>query len=81
MNVFIPDHFLKKTGLTEQDVKLELAILLFEKESLTLGLAAQLAGVHEIQFQRELAKRKISIHYGEEELKKDITKLDIPDFE
>ena len=81
MTLYIPEHLLQEAGLTEQNIKLELAILLFQKELLTLGLAAQLAGLHNIQFQRELAKRKISIHYGEEELKQDISKPNIRDFE
>lgn len=75
MTLYIPEHLLKEAGLTEQNVKLELAVVLFQKELLTLGLAAQFAGLHKIQFQRELARRKIAVHYGEEELAQDISKL------
>jgi hypothetical protein len=37
-----------------------------------LGQASQLAGLHQIQIQRELAKRDIPIHYGEREFWRDM---------
>lgn len=72
MTLTISDTLLQQTGLTEADLKLFLAIQLFEEERLTLGQASQLAGLHQIQMQRELAKRDIPIHYGEREFRRDM---------
>ena len=76
MTIYIPDDYLRK-DLTAEHIKLELAILLFQQEQLTLAQAARLVGWHRIQFQRELAKRKIPIHYGIEELKEDMKTLNL----
>ncbi len=72
MTIEISDTIAKKAKLTSQDILLRVAILLFIEEEVTLAQAAQLAGMHQIQFQKELAKRKIPIHYGEEEYLRDL---------
>ncbi|HFA47593.1 MAG TPA: UPF0175 family protein [Bacteroidetes bacterium] len=77
MVVYIPDNYLEETSLTEPQVKLELAVWLFQRELLTMAQAARIAGLHRIQMQRELAHRKIPIHYGIEELKSDMKKMNI----
>ena len=68
----ISDTIIEKSGMTNSELLLRLAILLFEEEKLTLVQASQLAGLHQIQFQKELAKRKIPVHYGKEELLADM---------
>ncbi|MCB0587291.1 MAG: UPF0175 family protein [Phaeodactylibacter sp.] len=72
MTIEISDKILNKTGLTAEEIKLRLAILLFQEEKLTLAQASKFAGIHQIQFQKELAKRDIPIHYGIDEFKRDI---------
>ncbi|MEP7128771.1 MAG: UPF0175 family protein [Chitinophagales bacterium] len=72
MQLEIPDEISQFTGLTDDDLKLRLAIQLFEEEKITLGSASKLAGLHQIQFQRELAKRKIPIHYDVQDFEKDL---------
>lgn len=62
---------MERSGLTSEDVQLRLAILLFQEEMLTLGQAIEITGMHPIMFQKELAKRKIPIHYGIEEFERD----------
>lgn len=47
------------------------AMLLFQKEKLTLGQASLLAGLDQLQFQRILAGRQIPIHYGVGDLEED----------
>ena len=39
MGVFIPDDILQATRMSGEELKRELAILLFQKEKLTLGQA------------------------------------------
>jgi predicted HTH domain antitoxin len=49
-----------------------LAIGLFAGDKVTLAQAAQIAGISQTLFLRELGKRKIPVHYGLEELEQDI---------
>ena len=72
MTFEISDKLLSKSGLTRKQILLELAIILFQRESVTLGQASEIAGIHQFQFQKELAKRKIPIHYGIEDFEKDL---------
>jgi predicted HTH domain antitoxin len=50
--------------MTEDELKAELALDLFQRERLTLGQAAILAGLPQLDFQRLLASRRIPLHYG-----------------
>ena len=54
----------------------EIAIMLFEKEKLTLGQASKLAGINQFNFQHLLASRNISIHYGVEDFEQDLATLE-----
>jgi predicted HTH domain antitoxin len=72
MPVSIPDEVLISARLSPQELKRELAIALFQQERLTLGQAAQLAELGQLEFQRLLASRRISIHYGVAELEQDL---------
>jgi len=49
--------------ISEEDLRTELAIALFQQERITLGTASQLAGLHQIEFQRLIASRGICVHY------------------
>lgn len=75
MQIEIEDRWLQKAGLSPETVRLTLAIALFQDERLTLAQASELAGLHFIQFQKELASRDIPIHYGEEEFQRDLENL------
>ena len=72
MTIEIPDKFIARSGRTEDELKLKLAIFLFQEEVFTLGQASQFAELHQIAFQRELARREIPLHYGLEELRDDV---------
>ena len=64
-----------QAGLSSDELRLKVALLLFQEERLTLGQASQLAGLHQVEFQKELANREIPIHYGEEDLARDLRTL------
>lgn len=72
MTIEISDDILQRTGWSPNQIRLELAIILFQKESVTLGQASQVAGIHQLQFQRELAARKIAIHDDVEDFERDM---------
>jgi len=59
-------------GSTPVKLPLHLAIGLFVSEDATLGQAAEVAGLTQAEFLRELGKRRIPIHYGSEELMADL---------
>lgn len=75
MSLVIADEILKASGLSESELLLEIVIMLFEKEKLTLGRASRLVGMDLIQFQRLLASRRIPIHYDVAEFLEDIKSL------
>ena len=43
MSVLIPDEILQASRLSERELKAEIAVMLFEKEKLTLGQASRFA--------------------------------------
>jgi predicted HTH domain antitoxin len=51
---------------------LELAVVLFHKEKLTMGQAATLAGISQFQFQQLLGSRGITIHYDVQDYTEDL---------
>jgi predicted HTH domain antitoxin len=75
MGIIISDDLLQQIHMNEQELKQEIAVLLFQKEKLTLAQASQFAGMNRIQFQHLLASRQIPIHYDVEEFDKDLETL------
>jgi predicted HTH domain antitoxin len=61
--------------ISEADLRTELAISLFQQERITLGTASQLAGLHQIEFQRLIASRGICVHYDIADLEQDLKSL------
>jgi predicted HTH domain antitoxin len=51
----------------------EIAILLYQKEKLTLGQASRLAEMSQLQFQFLLSSRQIPVHYDVAEFEADLT--------
>lgn len=75
MSLVIADEILKASGLSESELLLEIVIMLFDQEKLTLGKASRLVGQDQIQFQRLLASRRIPVHYDVAEFRSDIKSL------
>jgi predicted HTH domain antitoxin len=80
MSVVIPDEFLETAHISESDLKLEIAVLLFQQEKITLGTASQFAGMNQLEFQRILGSRKIPIHYDVEDFQQDLRTLKAHDW-
>jgi predicted HTH domain antitoxin len=72
MTITVPDELLRSMKLTEAEVKAELAVALFREERLTLGQAAQLASLPQLDFQRLLSSRRIPLHYGIDDMEQDL---------
>jgi predicted HTH domain antitoxin len=69
MSLEITDDILHAAHLSADELRREIAILLFQQERLTLGQAA------ELDFQRMLAERGIAVHYGIAEFEDDLTTM------
>ena len=59
-------------GSSCEKLPLHLALGMFVSEAATLGQAAEVAGLTQTDFLRELGARRIPIHYGREELSEDL---------
>ncbi|WP_084555352.1 UPF0175 family protein [[Phormidium ambiguum] IAM M-71] len=46
MTLTIPDEILTAAKITEEELKLEIAILLYQQKKLSIGKARHLAGMH-----------------------------------
>jgi predicted HTH domain antitoxin len=66
----LPERF--ETSLSPATAALHLAIGLFVAEEATLGQAAEVAGLSQAAFLKELGQRRIPIHYGMDELAQDL---------
>ncbi|CCI22428.1 MULTISPECIES: UPF0175 family protein [Microcystis] len=75
MSLTISDEILSLTRMSESELKQEIAIMLFQKEKLTLGQASNLAEMNQFQFQNLLASRQIPLHYDLEDLDADVKTL------
>ena len=75
MSLVIPDEIVKASGWSDNELLLELVLLLFQQEKVSLGKAAELLNMSQISFQRLLASRDICIHYDVAELQEDIEYL------
>jgi predicted HTH domain antitoxin len=76
VSLVIPDDILRATHMSSEELRLEVAVMLFAKKRLTLGKAARLAEMSQRNFQHLLGKRKISPHYGVKDFRKDLQTLE-----
>ncbi|MBM3841558.1 MAG: UPF0175 family protein [Verrucomicrobia bacterium] len=75
MMIEIHDDILRGLELTEAQAVLDLAVGLFTERRITMGRAAEIAGMTQSDFQRELGRRGIPIHYDVEDLRADLRTL------
>jgi predicted HTH domain antitoxin len=72
MQLEIPDNLLSGIQVSEKELLLDLALGLFIDRRLSLARAAKVAGFNISAFMQELGKRKIPLHYGNDDLVADI---------
>ena len=75
MSITVPDEILQAARMSEEEFRQEMAVLLFEKDRLTLGQASHFAGMDRLRFQHLLASRDIPIHYDVEDFEQDLATL------
>jgi predicted HTH domain antitoxin len=71
----LPEDVLRSARITPDEAKRELAIVLFSAERLSLGKAAEFAGVPVWQFQAILTARRIGPHYDRHDALRDAATL------
>jgi predicted HTH domain antitoxin len=75
MDLVIPGEILQATRMSASELRREIAVLLFQKEKLTLGQSSRLAEMSQLEFQHLLASRQIPVHYDVAEFEKDLRTL------
>jgi len=78
-DLIISGNVLKELRISPSELKVDLAVYLYDKERLTMGQAKKLAGLTQIEFQKEMSKRDVLIKYDIEDLEKDLLTLNSMD--
>jgi predicted HTH domain antitoxin len=76
VSIEIPREIIRSTRMTPQELKQDLAILLFQQGKLSFGKAREMADMTAWDFQQLLGSRKISVHYDVEEYEEDLQTLE-----
>lgn len=74
-DVVIAGSILEEMEVSPSEFLIDLAVYLYDKERLTIGQAKKLAGLTQIDFQNEMAKRDVYFKYDLEDLEKDLKNL------
>jgi predicted HTH domain antitoxin len=75
MSVLIPDDILRASNIMEEELKLEIAIMLYKQDKISSGKARKWTGLTVIEFQHQLALRGLCINYDVEDFESDIKNL------
>ena len=75
VTIEVQDEALRGLELTEPQAWLDLAVGLFTERRVTIGRAAKIARLTQLDFQRELGRRGICVHYDIEDLQADLRTL------
>jgi predicted HTH domain antitoxin len=73
--MMIPDSLLEAAHMSESELRQEIAVLLYQKERITLAQASRFAEMSRLPFQHLLASRDIPVHYGIEDFQQDLDTL------
>ena len=72
----IPQDILTSSRLTMDELKQEMAVLLYQQNRLSVGKARELAGMSLWQFRQLLASRLIPVHLDEEDVLDELDTLE-----
>lgn len=74
-DLVISGSILEELKISSGELLTDLAVYLYDKERLSMGQAKKLAGLSQIEFQKEMSKRGVYIKYDIEDLEKDLETL------
>jgi len=72
MKIEIPDSALNAGNISEQELLIEIAIVLYTKADYSWANAARFAGLSRDSFRHELWKRKIALKYDTSDFDEDV---------
>ena len=72
MQIAFPDELIQGLDLTPENARFDLAIGLYAERRITLGRAADMAGMVQSVFLRKLGELRIPMHYDLAELEEDL---------
>jgi predicted HTH domain antitoxin len=75
MTVTIPNERIEDIQLSEHDALIDIAIGLYKRDEISIGRAAEVAGITTPEILAELGRRKIEINYDIKDLQEDIENL------
>ncbi len=75
MSIVIPQDILEAAKITEEELKIELALLLYKQNKISSGKVRNWLGLSVLEFQHELAKRDLYLNYDIEDLNQDVETL------
>ena len=64
MNITIPDEAVRGILETPEQARVELAVFLYAAGRATMGRAKKIAGLTQLEMQRELSLRKVPMNYS-----------------
>jgi predicted HTH domain antitoxin len=75
MSLLISDEVIQQIHLSENDLQIEIAVMLYQSKKFTLGQASKFAGITQLGFQKILSNRNIPIHFDMQQLQYDVETL------
>lgn len=76
MNATLLDDVLYASRMTEDELRMELAVMLYQRGKVSVGWAAEFCGLNRVRFQHLLASRDIPINYDRAALEQDLATVD-----
>jgi predicted HTH domain antitoxin len=76
MSLVLSDELIRQTQSTEEELRQDIAVMLYGEEKLTLAQASRFLGVGRLEFQKILADHDVPIHYTVEDLRNDLKTLE-----
>ena len=72
----IPNERLVDIALDERDAVADIAIGLYKRDQVSLGRAAEIAGMSSVELLAELGRRHIPVNYDADDLRADLKTLE-----
>ena len=76
MTLTIPNERLVDIALDERDAVADIAIGLYKRDQVSLGRAAEIAGMSSVELLAELGRRHIPVNYDADDLRADLKTLE-----
>ena len=77
MAITISDDLLTTVQMSDDELLVDLACYLYDKERLSFGKCRQLCGMNHVEFQKALAAREIDIKYTRKDFDTDLKNMGI----